>query len=76
MPDSSDMTPSPAFSSTDKAAASAARSERYWPSRVPASPQSLQPTESGGHGRRRVVEHLEQAFVVHGATIPEPPGSR
>src|SRR3984885_5392994 len=39
-PDSSDMTPTPARSSTERAASSATRSDRYCPDRVPAGPQS------------------------------------
>ena len=48
------------------AAASAARSRRYWPGRVPAGPQSSSPSSASAHGGGGLVEHCQQAIVVHG----------
>ncbi len=52
------------------AAASAARSRRYWPGRVPAGPQSSSSSSATRTARDRVVEHPEQPVLVHEVTHP------
>ena len=82
-PDSSERAPKPARSITSRAARSATRSLRYWPSRVPASPQSSRPSRLSATARDHLVEDLAGPERVKptdraswtapwSATVPDP----
>ena len=65
-PVSSLSTPRPAPSSTARATSSAARSERYWPARVPARPQSARPRRAAAHRGAAAPSSSSRADAVHG----------
>ena len=64
-PDSSLSTPRPASVRTRTAAASATRSDRYCPGRVPASPQSLSPLSEPATASAASREDLKKLGSVH-----------